>query len=154
MAESFKDKVEQAGHRIAEKATEVGHKVGEGVEKAADWAKEKAHEAGNRLGEAKDKVVNRVHEAVGSGSCGPAKSNADIRPHMDVVGSCGNKLGVVDCVEGDRVKLTKNDSPDGRHHFIPLGWVECVDSQVRLKKNSVETFQGWKSDAASCDGDV
>ena len=34
MAESFKDKVEDAGHKIAEKATEVGHKVGEKVEEA------------------------------------------------------------------------------------------------------------------------
>ena len=45
MAESFKDKVEDAGHKIAEKATEVGHKVGEKAEEAADWVKEKAHQS-------------------------------------------------------------------------------------------------------------
>ena len=32
MAEKFKDKVEEAGHKVAEAATRVGHKVGEKVE--------------------------------------------------------------------------------------------------------------------------
>jgi len=38
----------ETGHRVAEKAKEVGNKVSEGAEKAADWAKEKLHQAGNR----------------------------------------------------------------------------------------------------------
>ena len=75
---------------------------------------------------------------------------AGIKEHMDVIASCGKKVGVVDHVEGQTIKLTKMDSPDGQHHFIPVGWTERVDSQVHLKKNSVETAQGWKSDAASC----
>ena len=45
--------------------------------------------------------------------------------------------------------LTKNDSPDGKHHFIPTAWVENVDSHFHLKKNSVEMELGWKSDAMS-----
>jgi hypothetical protein len=69
---------------------------------------------------------------------------------MDVIASCGKKVGVVDHREGNAIKLTKKDSPDGQHHFIPDGWVERVDSHVHLKKNSQETEQGWKSDAASC----
>ena len=75
---------------------------------------------------------------------------AGIKERMDVVASCGKKVGVVDHVEGQTLKLTKNDSPDGQHHFIPFGWVDHVDSHVHLTKNSKETEQSWKSDASSC----
>jgi thymidylate kinase len=50
MANSFKDKVEDAGHKVAKTETKAGHKVGEKVEEATDWAKEKAHQAGHCLG--------------------------------------------------------------------------------------------------------
>jgi len=75
-----------------------------------------------------------------------------IREHMNVVGSCGTRVGVVDHVEGESIKLTKSDSKDGQHHFIPTAWVDRVDNEVHLKKNSKEAEQGWKSDAASCGG--
>ena len=77
MAESFKDKVEDAGHKIAEKATEVGHKVGEKAEEAADWAKEKAHQAGNRIEETAQKVKHKV--ATLAESKGAVGSTADIQ---------------------------------------------------------------------------
>ncbi len=83
------------------------------------------------------------------GSCGPS-SGGEIRERMDVIASCGKKVGVVDHVEAGAIKLTKNDSPDGQHHFIPKGWVDHVDTHVHLKKNSQETEQGWKPDAAAC----
>jgi hypothetical protein len=76
--------------------------------------------------------------------------SSTIRERMNVVASCGTKVGVVDHVEGEAIKLTKNDSRDGQHHFIPVGWVDRVDNEVHLKKNSQETEQGWKSDAAAC----
>jgi hypothetical protein len=69
---------------------------------------------------------------------------------MDVIASCGKKVGVVDHIEDATIKLTKNDSPDGKHHFIPTGWVDHVDTHVHLKKNSEETEKGWKSEAAAC----
>jgi hypothetical protein len=77
-------------------------------------------------------------------------SSADIRERMSVVGSCGNRVGVVDHVEGDAIKLTKNDSRDGEHHYIPVGWVDNVDNVVHLKKNSEDAQQQWKSNAADC----
>ncbi len=73
-----------------------------------------------------------------------------IKERMDVIASCGKKMGVVDRVEGGAIKLTKKDSTDDMHHFIPLGWVDRVDSHVHLSKNSMETEVGWKTDAASC----
>jgi hypothetical protein len=76
---------------------------------------------------------------------------ADVKERMDVVACCGTKVGVVDHVEGQSIKLTRNDSPDGQHHFIPMSWVESVDNKVHLTKNSVETQQGWKPDAKACE---
>lgn len=82
--------------------------------------------------------------------CGATKGMADIAPHMDVIASCGCRVGKVDHLEGNAIKLTRNDSPDGKHHFIPAGWVDHVDNHVHLAKNADETRLEWKSDAASC----
>jgi hypothetical protein len=142
MAETFKGKVEETGHKIAETATKVGNKVGEKVEEATDWAKEKAHQAGNRIEEAAQKVEHKAKETFGSS--GQTGTVAAIREHMDVIGACGNKLGRVDRVEGSSIKLTKNDSPDGQHHLIPTSWVSRVDTQVHLSKNCGEAKREWQ----------
>lgn len=60
-----------------------------------------------------------------------------IREHMEVIGADGAHVGTVDKVEGDRIKLTKADSGEGRHeghhHYIPLGLVADVEGdKVRL----------------------
>ena len=125
---NMKDKLSDAAGAVADKAKDVGHKIAEGAAHAVDYVKEKT----------------------GMGGCGPAKSVADIQPHMDVIASCGCKMGKVDHLEGGAIKLTKNDSSDGQHHFVPTGWVARVDEHVHLSKNADETKQGWKADAASC----
>jgi hypothetical protein len=59
--------------------------------------------------------------------------NMNIREHMEVVGSDGNHVGTVDHLDrNDRIKLTKDDSSDGQHHFIPTDWVDHVDNSVHL----------------------
>ena len=64
--------------------------------------------------------------------------------HMDVIGSDGTKVGTVDHLEGsDQIKLTKNASPDGQHHLIPLSWVDHVDQHVHLSKTVTEVRTGW-----------
>jgi len=70
---------------------------------------------------------------------------SSIREHMPVFGSCGNRLGDVDHVEGNSIKLTKNSSPDGKHHYIPMDWVEEVDDKVHLNKNCGEAKKDWKA---------
>ncbi len=126
---SVKDKVMDAGQAVADKAKVVGHKIADGAEQAADWVKEKT---GVGTMEGKDLGVSAIRE------------------RMDVIASCGHKIGVVDHVEGSTIKLTKSDSNDGQHHFIPVSWVGLVDGHVHLKKNSVEAVREWKSDAMSC----
>src|SRR6185369_16973840 len=73
----IKDTLKNAGHKVAEKAGQ-----------AADWVKEKTG-----MGEKKE--------------CGMIHDKSDIREHMDVIASCGTKVGVVDHIEGGAVKLTK-----------------------------------------------
>lgn len=61
---------------------------------------------------------------------------SSIREHMEVVGNDGRHVGTVDKVEGDRIKLTRQDDPDAtgqHHHFLSLNTVESVSGeQVRL----------------------
>ena len=60
----------------------------------------------------------------------------DIREHMEVIGADGAKIGTVDRVEGNRIKLIRADSGVGHeqhHHFIPRGLVAEVEGdRVRL----------------------
>ena len=65
----------------------------------------------------------------------------EIREHMEVIGADGVRVGTVDQVEGDRIKLTKDDagegSHEGHHHFIARGLVADVEGdQVRLSANA------------------
>lgn len=77
-------------------------------------------------------------------SKGPIGSPAEIRNHMDVFASCGTWVGKVDHVEGDSIKLTRNDSPDGQHHRIPISWVAKVHDHVHLNKDHEEVQSEWR----------
>jgi hypothetical protein len=121
MENSTKTGVEDAGRSVVDGAKSIGQAMADGVGQAADWV------------QAKTGIGNR-----------------GVRERMDVIASCGKKVGVVDRIEGNAIKLTRNDSPDGMHHYIPLDWVESVDGGVRLTRNSMETESGWKSDPSSC----
>jgi hypothetical protein len=69
-----------------------------------------------------------------------------IREHMPVVAADGSLIGTVDHMDGtSRIKLTKNDSPDGKHHLIPLDWVEKIDSHVNLAKSADDVRNEWQS---------
>jgi hypothetical protein len=60
---------------------------------------------------------------------------------MKVIGADGAPVGTVDRVDGNRIKLTKADSGEGRHkghhHFISLGLVADIEgNNVRLSANA------------------
>ncbi len=60
---------------------------------------------------------------------------SQIQEHMEVLGADGSHVGVVDKVEGDRIKLTRNDpSSGGEHRYIEMDQVASIDGAVRLKK--------------------
>jgi hypothetical protein len=75
-------------------------------------------------------------------------NTSEIKEHMDVIASDGQKIGQVDHLEGQtKIKLTKHDAPDGKHHFIPVTWVSKVDRQVHLNKAAQDVKAQW-SEAA------
>ncbi len=68
---------------------------------------------------------------------------SQIKEHAEVIGADGVHLGTVDHLDGERIKLTKTDSPQGpggegaKHHYIPLGLVaEIEGGKVRLSANA------------------
>jgi hypothetical protein len=57
-----------------------------------------------------------------------------INEHMEVTDSTGRHLGTVDSIEDERIKLTRSDSSDGRHHYVHLDAVDRIDDgRVYLK---------------------
>jgi hypothetical protein len=73
--------------------------------------------------------------------------NEKIKDHMEVICSCGKHLGTVDHLDGDSIKLAKNDpASGGRHHWIPLEWVDHVDRKVYLNRNSEQAERDWKAE--------
>jgi hypothetical protein len=70
-----------------------------------------------------------------------------IKAHMEVLGSDGKHVGIVDQVEGsERIKLIKKDpKAGGRHHFIPVDWVDRVNAHVHLKKSSRDAMAQWQA---------
>jgi hypothetical protein len=62
-----------------------------------------------------------------------------IREHMKVVGPDGQHVGIVDGIEGDRIKLTKNDpASGGQHRYVGLQDIDeikdgklCLNSQAK-----------------------
>jgi hypothetical protein len=60
-----------------------------------------------------------------------------IKKDMNVVGADGVHIGTVDHLDGERIKLTKADSGDGKHHYLPAGLVAAVEGDtVRLSANA------------------
>ena len=72
---------------------------------------------------------------------------SQIQEHMKVVGSDRQPVGTVDHVEGDRIKLARNDPmADGEHHYIPAEWVERVeDGEVCLRRPAQDVRAQWQT---------
>lgn len=121
-----KDTVLNAGHVVADKAGDAVQAVATGVNQAAEFVKEKV------------------------GLATPDRGVGAIAERMDVICSCGSKVGVVDHVEGATLKLTRKDSADGQHHYVPIKCVAKVDEHVHLKMNSKEFAEQSKTSAADC----
>lgn len=65
--------------------------------------------------------------------------------HMDVVGSDGETVGKIDHIKADKVILTKNDSPDGRHHVVGCSRFDRVeDGKLYLDQPAAEIKKGFE----------
>jgi hypothetical protein len=63
---------------------------------------------------------------------------SQVKEHMEVIGADGARIGTVDNVEGNRIKLTKADSGShsDHHHYISAGLIATVEgNKVRLSAN-------------------
>ena len=70
-----------------------------------------------------------------------------VTEHMDVVGSDDQPVGKVDHIKRDRIILTKNDSPDGRHHSISCAKLDRVeDGKLFLDKTAEEAKREFSDD--------
>jgi hypothetical protein len=69
----------------------------------------------------------------------------DICEHMEVVDADGQPVGIVDKVEGDRIKLTKKDALDPQHLFLDISQVAGVEgNKVKLlQKESAVTTRAY-----------
>ncbi len=69
-----------------------------------------------------------------------------VKEHMEVKGADGRHLGVVDRVEGGRIKLTKSDpASGGTHHYVDLGFVDSIEGDaVNLSKSAEEIRRTWQ----------
>jgi len=78
----------------------------------------------------------------------PARfDKSEIAEHAEVLSADDQRVGTVDGVEDSRLKLTRRDSADARHHFIPLAWVDSVqeDGKIRLNRNAYVVRAGWET---------
>ena len=67
---------------------------------------------------------------------------AQVKEHMEVVGSDGEHVGTVDHMDGDRIKLTRKDDPDGsgqHHHLIPASSIAAIEG------NKVKLSMPWRT---------
>ncbi len=67
--------------------------------------------------------------------------------HMPVVCSDGGQFATVDGVEGDSIKLTKDDQ--GQHHYIPTSWVTRVDEHVHVDRPGDQAMREWSTSPMS-----
>jgi hypothetical protein len=68
-------------------------------------------------------------------------NTTEIREQMPVVCSENGQFGTVDRVEGDSIKLTKDQS--GQHHWIPSNWVTSVDDKVHVDRPGRQAMREW-----------
>lgn len=56
---------------------------------------------------------------------------SQITEDMEIVGADGVHMGIVDHMDGDRIKMKRKDKDHGvkmdHHHYIPMGNVASVD---------------------------
>ena len=76
-----------------------------------------------------------------------AEIQAQIKEHMEVVGTDSKHVGIVDHLDRDRVKLTHHDSQaDGKHHFLPLSAIMSIGEFVTLNMTAAEAESQWTAE--------
>jgi hypothetical protein len=70
---------------------------------------------------------------------GDSRFADQIREHMELVDADGSHIGTVDSIEGDRIKLSKQDSATGDHRYVSLSQVAGIEGgKIRLAGGSTQ----------------
>ncbi len=76
----------------------------------------------------------------------------EIREHMEVIGSDGAQVGIVDHLDDQgRIKLAKSGSADGKHHYIDTDLVDHVDEHVHLNVTAEDAMEEWDDEDLELD---
>jgi hypothetical protein len=80
---------------------------------------------------------------------------AKIAEHMEVLGSDGEHVGTVDKIEGQRIKLTRNEpAAGGEHRYLHLDMVAAVENgKVRLHRTAAQARDEWGVASVGDSGD-
>lgn len=68
---------------------------------------------------------------------------SQIKPKMPVVCSNNGQFALVDHIEGNNLKLTKDAA--GQHHYIPLDWITNVDDKVHVDRPGKQAMKDWST---------
>lgn len=66
---------------------------------------------------------------------------AKIQKNMAVVSSHREPLGFVDHIADGNLELARDEV--GQHHFVPMRWIDHIDSQVHLARTAAEVRRLW-----------
>lgn len=66
------------------------------------------------------------------------------KEHMPVVCSNNGQFGTVDHMDGNYIKLTKDNQ--GKHHWIPTSWVTQVDEHVHVDRPGEQAMREWSDE--------
>ncbi|HWO28215.1 MAG TPA: DUF2171 domain-containing protein [Candidatus Acidoferrum sp.] len=79
-------------------------------------------------------------------------TKTSVKKSMKVIGADGVYIGTVDRVTGGRIRLTRDDSGEGRHkghhHYIDLGLVADVEGQIVRLSATAATAVTFEEEAS------
>ncbi|MGI4764867.1 MAG: DUF2382 domain-containing protein [Janthinobacterium lividum] len=84
---------------------------------------------------------------VGTSAAGVGGSfTARLVKDLEVVGSDGVHVGIIDRLDGAMMKLKRKDaSADGQHHLLPVDLVRSVEGKAMLSIAAAEAMRRWKA---------
>lgn len=117
--------------------------IGTNVSKIGAKASDTVRRARSRIAKGADMAVSFVLERAGI----KVKQDDELWQHdvmvqMSVIGACGRRVGVVEEVVEDCIKLAPAQGQYRQPKIIPWNWIERVDSRVHLNRDYEEATRG------------